>query len=277
MELNQEENRVVDIVVCPECEADIEVNADWQEADTFTCSGCSADLQVVNLEPIMVDFAPESGSDWEDPGDLQPLSLDEADELTAGHDDVADGVEWDGQVPRSVATLRVTRARPKLRNGSDGLLDDGVTYLTLDGAARLQSELERLQTDRLPRVTAWLSDAMSEGFEDEDVTELEGARSELALIQGRIRNLQNLLTTFEILVEPESNDVVQLGSLVTVVEGDYEPESYRIVTPAEADPLRGCISHVSPLGRMLMGGHAGEQVVVESPDGPIEFRIVAIE
>jgi transcription elongation factor GreA len=277
MELNQEENRVVDIVVCLECGADIEVNADWQEADTFTCSNCSVDLQVVNLEPLMVDFAPESENSWEDPDELEPLSLDEADKLTAGHDDVADGVEWDGQVPRRVATLRATRLRPQLHNGSGGLLDDGVTYLTPEGAARLQSELEHLQTDRLPRVTAWLSDAMSEGFEDEDITELEGARSELALIQGRIRNLESLLTTFEILVEPESNDVVQLGNLVTVAEGDHEPESYRIVGPAEADPLKGCISHVSPLGRMLMGGHAGEQVVVESPDGPIKFRIMAID
>ena len=277
MELNQEENRVADILVCPECEADIEVNADWQEADTFVCSNCSAGLQVVNLEPLMVDFAPESESSWEDPGELEPLSLDEADELTAGHDDEKDGAQWDGQVPRRVATLRATRARPQLRKGPGDLLDEGVTYLTLEGATRLQSELERLQTDRLPRVTAWLRDAVSEGYEDEDVTELEGARSELALVEGRIRNLENLLATFEILVEPESKDVVQLGSLVTVIEGDYEPESYRIVSPAEADPLKGCISHVSPLGRMLMGGHVGEQVVVESPDGPIEFRIIAID
>ena len=276
MELNQEDNLLAGIVICPECDGDIEVNVDWRQADTFICPNCSVDLQVISLEPLMIDFVPKSEASWEDPEDLEPLSLVEAEELTAGHDE-KDGVEWEGQVPRSVATLRSTRGRPQLRDGSGDLLDEEVTYLTRDGAARLQSELERLRTDRLPRVTAWLSDAISEGFEDEDVTELEGARSELAFIEGRIRNLENLLATFEILVEPDSKEVVQMGSLVTVVEGDYEPESYRIVGPAEADPLDGRISHVSPLGRMLMGGHVGEHVVVESPDGPIKFRIVAIE
>jgi transcription elongation factor GreA len=134
-----------------------------------------------------------------------------------------------------------------------------------------------LQTDRLPKVTAWLADALSEGFEDEDVTELEEARSELSFIEGRIRSLEILLTSARVLSEPESKDVIQLGSRVTVVEAGFEPETYRIVGSAEADPLNGFVSHVSPLGKALMGREVGDRVVVASPDGPIEFRIAAIE
>jgi len=121
-----------------------------------------------------------------------------------------------------------------------------------------------------------LGDALSEGFEDEDVTELEEARSELSLIEGRIRSLENVLASVEYLPEPGNTETVEMGSWVTVVEGNYEPETYRIVSPAEADPLDGFISYVSPLGKALMGHRAGDQVVISAPDGAIEFRIVKI-
>jgi transcription elongation factor GreA len=61
------------------------------------------------------------------------------------------------------------------------------------------------------------------------------------------------------------------------VESDAdEPETYRIVSPAEADPLTGYISHVSPLGRALIGRSVGDVVAVNTPQGQIEFRIEEI-
>ena len=48
------------------------------------------------------------------------------------------------------------------------------------------------------------------------------------------------------------------------------------VSSAEADPLNGYLSQVSPLGKQLMGRHVGEQVEVASPDGTVVFRITEI-
>ncbi len=265
------------IVHCPECEHSIPLNVDWQEDDTFVCPNCSADIQVVSVDPLMVDFAPEVEENWKDSDDPEPLGLDEAEELeVADEDEVDDEAEWDGPVSRRVATLRSARSRPQPRKESSDTLRLGVTYLTPEGEARLRQELWRLQNERLPKVMAWLSDALSEGFEDEDVTELEEARSELSFIEGRIRGLESLLATVEHLPEPENKEIVQMGSRVTVVEGDSEPETYRIVSPAEADPLNGYISDVSPLGKALIGHQVGNHVVVSSPDGPIEFCITKI-
>lgn len=277
MELERDDvNEITKTVLCPECEHDIPVNPDWQEEDEFVCPNCSCDLQVVSLDPVMIDFAPEDESSWDEPEELEALGLDDDDEVElASDDDEEDEEDWDEPVSRRVATLRSARVRRPARKEGEASLGD-VTYLTPEGAARLREELERLQTERLPKVTAWLSDAMADGFEDEDVTELEEARSELSFIEGRIRSLETLLASAEVLAEPETKDVVQLGSRVTVVEGDSEPETYRIVSPAEADPLSGFISHVSPLGKALIGRQVGDQVVVASPDGPIEFRVVEL-
>jgi len=277
MELERDDvNEITKTVLCPECEHDIPVNPDWQEEDEFVCPNCSCDLQVVSLDPAMIDFAPEDESSWDEPEELEALGLDDDDEVElASDDDEEDEEDWDEPVSRRVATLRSARVRRPARKEGEAALGD-VTYLTPEGAARLREELERLQTERLPKVTAWLSDAMADGFEDEDVTELEEARSELSFIEGRIRSLETLLASAEVLAEPETKDVVQLGSRVTVVEGDSEPETYRIVSPAEADPLSGFISHVSPLGKALIGRQVGDQVVVASPDGPIEFRVVEL-
>ncbi len=278
MELEHDEvNEIAKSVSCPECEHDIPIKPDWQEEDELVCPSCSCDLQVVSLDPVMIDFAPEDDSSWDEPEELEALGLDDDEEaeLASEEDEEEEEDDWDEPVARRVATLRSARVRRPARKEGEAALAE-VIYLTPEGAARLRDELERLQTERLPKVTAWLSDAMADGFEDEDVTELEEARSELSFIEGRIRSLQSLLSSAEVLAEPETNDVVQLGSVVTVVEGEAEPETYRIVSPAEADPLSGYISHVSPLGKALIGRQVGDQVVVASPDGPIEFRIVEL-
>ena len=274
MELEIVESGVPEMVQCPECDQKIPIDADWQENDIFSCLHCSAELQVTNLAPLLIDFAPEAEENWGETEPLEPLALEEVEELEEDVDVLDDSDSWEGPVSRRVTSLRA--ARPQPSEELAGYVDDQITYLTPEGVVRLRQELEYLQTERLPKVTAWLSDALSEGFEDEDVTELEEARSELSLVEGRIRKLKYLLSSAQILQEPESADHVQLGSRVTIVEGDGEPESYRIVSPAEADPLNGYISYASPLGKMLMGQTVGDDVMVQSPDGPLQFRIVNI-
>ena len=39
----------------------------------------------------------------------------------------------------------------------------------------------------------------------------------------------------------------------------------------------GRISEESPIGRALMGRHAGDEILVEAPGGDLRFRILAAE
>ncbi|MBG0763740.1 MAG: GreA/GreB family elongation factor, partial [Tissierellales bacterium] len=52
---------------------------------------------------------------------------------------------------------------------------------------------------------------------------------------------------------------------------------YKIVGSAEADPFKGKISNVSPLGKNLIGKKPGETVAVPTPDGgTVEYKIINI-
>jgi transcription elongation factor GreA len=127
----------------------------------------------------------------------------------------------------------------------------------------------------MPQVAAWLNEIVAEGVREDDVKGFEEARSELLLIEERIRKLGELLGAARFLKAPDNSDEVQLGSWVTVMDGEAT-ETYRIVNPAEADPSQGFVSDVSPLGKALLGHHAGDSVVVQAPDGLVEFQIVSI-
>lgn len=152
---------------------------------------------------------------------------------------------------------------------------DGAVYLTPEGFERLQRELEFLKNERMPQVAGWLGDIVAEGVREDDVKGFEEARSELLFIEERIRKLGELLGAAKILKVPESSDKVQLGSWVTVKDGEAT-DTYRIVDPAEADPSQGFVSDASPLGQALLSHRAGDTVVVRAPDGPVEYQIMSI-
>ena len=51
--------------VCPECEADIELDAyDVDKGEVISCPECGVDLEVLGLSPLELDLAPEEG-EWD--------------------------------------------------------------------------------------------------------------------------------------------------------------------------------------------------------------------
>ena len=77
---------------------------------------------------------------------------------------------------------------------------------------------------------------------------------------------------------PSAGGAVQLGSTVRFTEADGAEESYRIVGPAEADPRAGRVSNESSIGKALLGREVGDEVDVETPNGPsYRIRITAVE
>jgi transcription elongation GreA/GreB family factor len=74
------------------------------------------------------------------------------------------------------------------------------------------------------------------------------------------------------LTESSPGPQVQFGSRVTIRRPDGSTRAYRIVGIDEADPKKGTLSYVSPLGQALMGKEIGDAVAV----GPSEGEIVGI-
>ena len=73
-------------------------------------------------------------------------------------------------------------------------------------------------------------------------------------------------------------DFIRLGSTVTVLDKEFnEEETYKLVGSQEADPAKGTISEDSPFGKALLGHNEGEDITVDAPGGPVEYKILKVE
>lgn len=148
--------------------------------------------------------------------------------------------------------------------------------LTAEGIEDLRRELEYLVNVRRPELARILRRAIQQGDLSENADYI-AAKEEQAFLEGRIQQIETMLRHAVLIEANGPAGVVDLGSQVTVLEeGRETPEVFRIVGPAEADPLNGKVSHESPLGQALLGCRAGDMVTVDAPAGPITFRILEV-
>jgi transcription elongation factor GreA len=150
------------------------------------------------------------------------------------------------------------------------------SFLTREGYAKLQEELDYLRSSKRQEIANRLHEAM-EGGELIENAEYEAAKNEQAFVEGRIKELEILLATARVISDTEKAEVIQIGSKVTLQEENTEPEIYTIVGAAEANPRAGRISNESPLGRALLNRKAGELVQVEAPAGSFTVTVLKVE
>jgi transcription elongation factor GreA len=149
-------------------------------------------------------------------------------------------------------------------------------YLTPEGREELRQELDELVNVRRPALAERLRKAIGQGDLSENA-DYHTAKEEQSFLEGRIQEIEAVLRSAEVIKETRSSDMVSLGSRVTVVEdGMADPETFRIVGIAEADPINGRVSHESPIGKALLGRRVQDVVTVEAPEGEIVFRITGI-
>lgn len=150
--------------------------------------------------------------------------------------------------------------------------------LTPEGYERLKAELENLTHVRRQQVAERIRQAREEAHGDSgDSTAYEDAKTELAILEQRIAELERTLAEVEVVQDSgEVHATVSLGARVVMRDSEGEEEEYVIVDHAEADPRRGRISQSSPVGRALMGHRPGDEVVVDTPAGPRRLTIVSV-
>ncbi|HVY23322.1 MAG TPA: transcription elongation factor GreA [Steroidobacteraceae bacterium] len=151
--------------------------------------------------------------------------------------------------------------------------------LTKTGAEKLRAELKRLKTEDRPRVIQAIAEARSHGDLSENA-EYAAAREQQSFIEGRIKEVESLLSNSEII------DVASIAATDRVVFGatvELEPEEggskvvYQIVGDAEADIKVGLISVSSPIARAMVGKSEGDVVEVTAPGGVRSYEIVTIK
>lgn len=150
------------------------------------------------------------------------------------------------------------------------------TYLTPEGAARLRAELQDLTGPKREALAARLRSAIQMGDLSENADYIK-AKEDQGFLEGRIQELEYILSNAEIIADKADNNLVSLGSHVTIKEQGYPEEVYHLVGATEADPSNGKISHESPIGEALMDHKVGETVNAETPAGTIKLKILKIE
>ncbi|MBQ8288061.1 MAG: transcription elongation factor GreA [Clostridia bacterium] len=147
--------------------------------------------------------------------------------------------------------------------------------VTKEGKLKLEEELSYLKNVKRKEVTEAIRIALGFGDLSEN-SEYDEAKTEQAKVEGRIVELEEMLKNV-IVVSEITTDVVNVGSKVRIYNEKWDEEIlYSIVGSTEADPLQNKISDLSPIGKAIMGKKAGETVVVETPQGHANVKILEI-
>lgn len=127
--------------------------------------------------------------------------------------------------------------------------------LTPDGKRKLDEELNELKTVKRVEIAKEIEVARSFGDLSENA-EYDEAKNEQARIEGRIRDLEEMLRNAEVVDQAgQPAGVVGVGSAVRVFDLEYEEEdTYTLVGATEADPSKLKVSTESPIGNALIGG-----------------------
>ena len=151
--------------------------------------------------------------------------------------------------------------------------------VTKVGLAKLKAELKEYKEERRKEVAKRLKEAIAYGDLSEN-SEYEEAKNEQAFVEGRIAELEKMISNAKIISDDKSDqDVIQIGTTITVqniTERD-DPETYTIVGSTEADPTEHKISNESPIGAALLDKTVNEIIKVKVPAGIFEYKILKIK
>lgn len=147
--------------------------------------------------------------------------------------------------------------------------------LTQKGFNDLQLELENLIKNKKSKAIDRLSKARSMGDLKEN-SEYTAAKEELALVEERIQEINNVLGNAEVTLMYKAGNKIEIGSTVTVdIKG--QKDTFQIVGEFEADPMNKKLSQNSPIGQALINKKIGDLVEINIPAGKIQYKIIEIK
>jgi len=152
------------------------------------------------------------------------------------------------------------------------------TQLSRAAYDRLQAEFEDLTTRGRIEVAQKIEAARLLGDLSEN-GDYHAAKDEQGHMEGRIRHLEHLLETSQIIEAPDDGSIAA-GSIVTIVyEGDGPDmaERYLIGHMEERTGDLDIVSPSSPLGSALVGSRKGDRVEYEAPNGKLRVEVVEVE
>ena len=153
------------------------------------------------------------------------------------------------------------------------------TPLTSKGFDRLKEELQLLKTQERPAVIQAIAEARAHGDLSENA-EYDAAKEKQSMLEGRIQDLENKISTAEIInpSQLQRDGRVVFGVIVTFIDLNTDEQfKYQIVGEDEANIREGKISYVSPIARALIGKTEDDITEFDIPSGKREVQIIKVE
>jgi len=135
--------------------------------------------------------------------------------------------------------------------------------LTESDVKKIEAEIEHRKLVVRKEAIEAVKEARAQGDLSENF-EYYAAKRDKNKNEGRIRYLEKMLKTAEIVHDSSKEDEVGLNNEVEIYfEEDDETENYKIVTSIRGNSLNNYISIESPIGKAVMGHKVGDRVLVK--------------
>lgn len=147
--------------------------------------------------------------------------------------------------------------------------------MTEGGANALREELNHLKKIVRPQIVQAIAEAREHGDLKENA-EYHAAREQQGFCEGRVQDIEGKLSVAQIIdiTKIPHSGRVMFGSTVNIINVETEASvTYQIVGDDEADVKINKISVNSPIARALIGKPEGEEVLVRTPGGEVEYEI----
>ncbi|MCJ7665623.1 MAG: transcription elongation factor GreA [Actinobacteria bacterium] len=149
--------------------------------------------------------------------------------------------------------------------------------LTKEGYNKLIEEREDLISNKRKEIADRLKEAKETSGDLSENTEYEYAKNEQAFIEGRIEQINEILSSHVIIEGNNYNDNIDIGSTIEVKDLDSNKKmKYMLVSSVESDPENHKISDESPMGRALLSKKKGDEVQVKTPKRIIRLKVIKI-
>ncbi|SMX45734.1 Transcription elongation factor GreA [Actibacterium lipolyticum] len=149
--------------------------------------------------------------------------------------------------------------------------------MTREGHTALDAELKTLKSVERPAVIRAIAEAREHGDLSENA-EYHAAREKQSFIEGRVKELEGLLSLAEVIDPSKLSGAIKFGATIKLVDEDTDEEkTYQIVGEPEADIERGLLNIKSPLARALIGKDEGDSVEVKTPGGGKSYEVLSVQ
>ncbi|MBO5242383.1 MAG: transcription elongation factor GreA [Lachnospiraceae bacterium] len=146
--------------------------------------------------------------------------------------------------------------------------------LTQSDIDKMQEEIDYRKLVKRPELIEHVKEMRAHGDLSENF-EYHAAKREKNKNESRIRYLERMIKTAEIISDESKEDEAGINNTITVyVEEDDEEETYRIVTTVRSDSLSNLISIESPMGKALLGRKVGDRVEVKVSDAYSYYVVI---